>query len=212
MRFRYVLSLVMLPLSLSAGIIHVIGDSHGHELNGIESNVFHPIGAITMHRIGRDGLNILNFKTLNIQEKDTVVLCFGEIDVRCHIGKQRDVAKRDLEEIIDTLATNYFQTILLNRALYTNISIIVYTVTPPANGASTAEYPMYGELGDRVAIAKKLNQKIREIAASKGIKVLDVYDDYSDQNGVLKRELSDGDVHILPSCNQKIREKLLLLI
>lgn len=186
--------------------IHVIGDSHCRAFEGIENCVIHHIGPRTMHRIGRDRLSILDFRSLGIQENDFVILSFGEIDVRCFIGQQRDKENRDLNEIIDTLLNNYFSTIILNKLLYKNVSIVLYTIPPPSNQMFNPNYPFWGTVQDRVMISKLLNKKLLEKSSELNIDVLDVYDDYANHDGILIPHLSDGNVHII--FNQPIRKKL----
>lgn len=97
--------------------IHVIGDSHSSEFSGIKDCFIHHIGPRTMYRVGRNGLKILNFKDYNVSENDLVILTFGEIDVRCHIGKQVDFHGRELDEVLSTLVSNYLNTVLENMAI-----------------------------------------------------------------------------------------------
>lgn len=188
--------------------VHVIGDSHSGEFANIEGCVIHYLGPRTMHRVGRDGLEVLDFKSLGIQENETVILAFGEIDARCHIGKQRDLHQRDLNEIIDTLLKNYFNTIFKNLSQYQHLNILTYTVTPPVIVAWNPEYESYGEPEDRVLISKLLNQRLIEMSSSFGFGTIDVYDDYANPDGTLIEEQSDGSLHIRTSCNQAIKEKL----
>jgi hypothetical protein len=188
--------LLSLTLYASHPKIHVIGDSHTEEFKGLQYCHLHHLGPITMHRVGRDGLTILNFRTLKVKEGDLVVLVFGEIDARCHIGKQRDLKGRPLDEIIDTLVRNYLLTIQYNQATYKKVSAIVYTITPPTEQIYSSDFPFYGSLLDRVEITQKLNSKLHELAPHFNIVVLDVYEDYADANGVLIPELSDGTVHL----------------
>lgn len=197
--------------NLLAADIHIIGDSHTFVFRKFENCIVHYTPGRTMHRVGRDGLGALNFRDWGIQENDFVVLINGEIDVRAHVGKQRDLKNRDLNEILDTLANNYFSTILLNKALYENIHIIVYTVVPPSPllpEYDHADHPAYGSIEERVAICKMLNSKLKASAETLGIGILDIYDDYADANGVLIHELSDGIVHINDDSSGPIREKL----
>ena len=188
--------------------IYVIGDSHSFEFEGIPNCIICYIGPRTMHRIGRDGLSILDFRTFNIQESDVVVLVFGEIDVRCHIGKQRDEAKRDIDEIIDALIKNYFRSIMTNISFYKNLSVFVYTVTPPRDYGDSLEFPIYGTITDRICILKRLNEKLKKTAQEFNIEVIDVFDDFADLEGKLFPALSDGTVHISSRCNQPIRKQI----
>lgn len=182
--------------------IHVIGDSHSWEFRGIPGCMEHYLGPVTMHRMGRDRLDAAHF---SVNPGDAVVLAFGEIDVRCHIGRQRDHNERSLDEIIYTLATNYLEQI---ASAFPNINLIVYSVTPPSDIVNNREYPIYGSLEDRVNITQLLNQALKLLAPRYGIDFLDVYDDYADEQGVLCVDLSDHNVHIHPAHNGAIRNKL----
>ncbi len=182
--------------------IHVFGDSHSLEFRGIPNCIQHYLGPVTMHRIGRDGFGTIQW---GINDDDVVVFAFGEIDVRCHIGKQKDLKGRDLEEIIHTLATNYIYQIIKN---FPNVIQVVYSVTPPIKSIESLEFPIYGPIEERVENTKLLNNALKSLCQTFGIEFLDVYDDYADKNGILYFELSDHNVHIRAECNGMIQKKL----
>lgn len=186
--------------------ILVVGDSHSREFKGIEECQIHWVGPVTMHRIGRDGLDGFDLSS-QLQEAEAVVLVFGEIDVRCHIGKQVDRAQRSCEEAIDTLARNYIRTILKNRERYQNLWI-VYSVTPPIDHPSTPEFPFYGSLQQRAEYAELLNAKLDELCWLENIPFLDTYNFYALEDDTLDPSMSDGNVHINHIYNQPIREAL----
>lgn len=165
-----------------------------------------------MHRVGRDGLLVLNFKKNGVRENDVVVFAFGEIDVRCHIGKQRDLFHRDLNEVIDTLVSNYLSTINENRRLFKNLICIVYSVTPPTDNASAPNFPIYGSIEDRVFITKCLNERLAQICRRKNVGFIDVFHDYSNLDGTLNLKISDGNVHINPYHNGAIFRELRKII
>lgn len=187
---------------------YVVGDSHSLEFKGIPNCQTHHFRTHTMHRIGRDGLSGLNLTQLGVREGQAVVFAFGEIDARCHIGKQRDKFNRSLDEIIDTLVSNYIHTIALNRNLYSDLTCIIYSVTPPAYHIYDPTMPQWGTIEDRIAITKQLNQRLAEACHEMGFYFLDVYQDYADSQGSLVVELSDGNVHINSEHNGPIRNKL----
>lgn len=187
-------------------VFHVFGDSHCSEFWNIPGCHSHHVGAVTMHRVGRDSLSILNFSENGVQEGQIVVLTFGEIDVRCHIGKQRDCFGRSLDEILETLTHNYFNTIILNLAQYQKLTCVIYSVTPPLDYYHPS-YPPHGTLEDRVIITKLFNQKLADLCVNYGFEFLDVYEEYAAADGTLRREVSDG-VHILYPHTQAIHEKL----
>jgi len=173
----------------------------------IEECIIHHVGPVTMHRIGRDGINIKNY---GIRESDFVVFTFGEIDVRCHIGIQRDKHNRDVEEIIDMLADNFLLSILENnQQLFIDIHYIICSIVPPTNASYNPEFPFYGTLEDRIILTKKINRYLKNKCELNDIGFLDIYDHYSLKNGELDPAISDGLVHILPNYNVEIKRCLL---
>ena len=167
-----------------------------------------------MHRIGRDGLSGFNIFHYGVTEEDIVVFIFGEIDVRVHIGKQKDHMARDLDEIIKTLANNYIHTIVDNKNLFNNVTFIIMSVIPPAPNhvSDSKEYPVYGGVQDRVLIAKKINAQLEALAFKNGFLFLDIYPLYADEQGIIRYELSDGGVHAAMKSNSLVKNALLKLI
>lgn len=222
---------LFIPIHVSSFTVHVLGDSHAffcfnNTQSGItadEMSTFHYVkdgkscslsfyihwlGSRTMHRVGRDGLSGLNIKRFGVKEGDVVVFLFGEVDVRCHIGKQRDQFKRSQAEVIQTLASNYLRTIYENKRQYKNITCIVASVTPPCDRGYNPSYPFYGPLQDRVRITQELNEALSLHGQRLGIHFLDIYSMYAQEDGSLGVALSDGIVHISPRHNGPIKEKL----
>lgn len=214
--------------------IHVFGDSHAsfcfreretivqkdfltffHENN----QILFPIKitflfGVTMHRVGRDSLAFLNIADHGVKNEDTVVYVFGEVDVRCHIGKQRDQTKKDIDEIIDTLASNYIKTICENRREFKHIFSVVASVIPPIEGAgrTSPTYPFYGTLADRIIITQKLNIRLKELCVANNLIFLDIYHLFCTNEGSLNPELADAAVHINHIHNQLIKNLLIDLI
>src|SRR5438034_656538 len=111
--------------------IYVIGDSHSQEFSGIPGCIIHWYGPRTMDHIGREGLQLCNFQKMGVKNNDVVVFCFGEIDVRCLIGKERDLLQLSQDEVIENLLEKYINAICEIRNQYDNLIMITYTVTPP---------------------------------------------------------------------------------
>lgn len=185
-------------------MLHVFGDSHSKIFEHYEHTRVHWLGPITMHRISRDGINFLDIKKYNVEDYDTVMYVFGEIDVRVHIGKQRDTQNVDLDIIINTLVRNYITTILVNAQNFKSLSSIIMCPVPPTNASFDEGYPYYGSVEDRISITKRLNQLLKEQAALYQIKVLDVYSQFANETGILEPSLSDGFVHIGMQAKEKL--------
>jgi hypothetical protein len=226
-------------------VIHVIGDSHSffcftdspmqmpplldEPFDYIYTNAgyrfrvpfhIHCFIARTLHRVGREGVNAINVKHMGIAERDTVIFCFGEVDVRHHIGRQRDFHGRNLYEILYTLTNNYIRFIEQNRSFYKQLNCMIFGVVPPLayskfmppNFTPDTAFPFYGTPEDRVFITRELNRIMKEEGAKKNIGFLDIGDLYATPQGVLNPIFFDGIVHIQPQFNRPIKERLLPIL
>jgi hypothetical protein len=130
-----------------------------------------------------------------------VVLSYGEIDCRCHIQRQINDGRIE-DEIINELVFKYFQTIKNN--IVTKCKIMIVGVIPPTkqtdfdkcNGPITHEFGFIGTDEDRVRYTSKVNLKLEEHAKKENYVYFNPYSNYTRQDGTLKHELSDGNVHL----------------
>lgn len=183
-------------------MIYIFGDSHAKfsfkNLQYPHCNCSEP--SITMHRIGRDKL-IPNFNSSIHTENDTLIFAFGEVDCRCHIQRQKD-AGRNEEDIIEELASKYFEAIISNIRIYKNV--IITGIIPPTeqndyenlNGPIRHEFPFVGSDEDRVRFTEKMNQKLMFYADKYNFFYFYPYEDYELPNGCLNYRYSDNCVHI----------------
>lgn len=193
--------------------VHAFGDSHSRAGFGrIPGVTVHHLGPVTMHKIGRDGLNALNVKEFGVEENDTCIFVFGEIDIRCHVGLQRDRMKRTIPEVLLDLVQRYAMTILSNKSLFKTLHCVIFTVVPPTDQIYNPQYPYYGTLTDRIQLTQALNRILKEYALANGIFVLDVYDSYALPDGSFNPSLSDGSVHIHPDRDTPVRKALSALL
>lgn len=180
-------------------VIHTIGDSHSEFGWNITPVTIHYVGPKLCFSIGRDGINITRF---GIQNGDTVIFCFGEIDCRCHIHKHI-TCDNSYESIISSIVDNYFEKIRVACTSFTSVRVAVYNVVPPVQRHNTVENPDYPYLGtdeERKQYVLTFNRKLREKCSEYGYTFFDVYDKYIDSNGYLNKSLSDNSVHIRNGC------------
>ena len=179
--------------------IHTIGDSHSYF--GWSNNIInHHIGAVLCYSFSQKKLDLCDIREYNIKDGDTIVFCFGEIDCRCHI-KKHITNDKTYEDIIDDIINNYFETIKLHIEI-SNIkfkNICVYNVVPPVMKKTTSEnllYPFLGSDEERKNYVLYFNKKLNEKCIEKKYIFFNIYDEYKDINGFLRKDLSDGNVHI----------------
>jgi len=178
-------------------VIHTFGDSHSFHGWGCIQNVqTHHLGPKLCFSIGRDGINIKD--GYNVNDGDTVIFCFGEIDCRCHIYKHISESNC-YKQIIDDIVNNYIRQIQNSVNTYHNLKIVIYNVVPPIQKHNTAENPEYPYLGtddERKAYVLYFNEKLKQKCIEHNFIFFDVYNNYIDSNGFLNKSLSDGHVHI----------------
>lgn len=211
---------------------HIFGDSHAeYSFAGMPDSANHARGSMTMHRVGRDGLDAVNFKTNGVNDGNIVFLIFGEVDCRCHIHRQVNLGRK-YEDILEELVENYFRTIRKNAVLYSELNIVIVSVVPPVTMVdyhnsnppldSEHPFPFIGSDARRVEITRDMNARLKTKAESFNYYFLDINGYYSRPDGTLKFELSDGRCHIkdnayviaraqelIDSCKQKKERQII---
>ena len=182
----------------SVYMIYIFGDSHAnYNFRDLPlPNINLHENSITMHRIGRDG--ILKFNPTYCRPDSIFIFAYGEIDCRCHVGKQLRLG-RVFEDICKELVDAYIHTI--NTAIFTFKKVIICSIVPPIssqywNEPSDFPFPMIGDDAERVKTTERINTLIKEACASHGYVFLDIYDYYAEEDKTLRYDLSDKIVHI----------------
>lgn len=197
-------------------MIHIYGDSHGifcfQNLELEHQNHAQP--SITMHRIGRDN-SIVNFHESHQSANSIFILTYGEVDCRCHIGRQRK-NNRELFDICNELVSKYMNTIKNNIKVYKHI--IVCAIVPPTSqpwyeaihGPITHEFPFIDSDSERIQYTELMNSLLKDACEAHGFIFFNPFDFYKTPEGVLRPELSDGNVHIRE--NKHFLDELINLI
>jgi len=184
-------------------MIHIYGDSHANRSFKnlkLPNNDFHS-NSITMFRIGRDNI-IIRFSKNMIKKGDILVMVYGEVDCRCHIQRQVDL-RRNEDDVINELVTNYFNTIK-NNTLDLDVKIIIVGIIPTTkqyelesiHGPITHAFPFVGSDENRVIYTNKVNKLLEEFANKNNYIFFNPYSYYTREDGTLKFELSDSVGHL----------------
>jgi hypothetical protein len=182
--------------------IHTIGDSHSYfgfnEI--IREELIHQLGPVLCYSFGKEKLDRCDIRKFNIKDGDTIIFCLGEIDCRCHIYKHV-TETTTYQDIINNIVDNYFEAIELNVSI-SQIklkNVCVYNVVPSVqkyNTGQNPEYPFLGSDEERKQYTLYFNKKIKEKCIEKEYIFFDIFNNYIDENGFLRKDLSDGHVHI----------------
>ena len=183
-----------------ANPICIYGDSHAImfiKLSKLNTNLF-DFGK-TMHSVGRD-CRIVNFYPGDLDENSTVCLVYGEVDVRCHIGKQV-LLGRDVGTICKTLVENYF--VAIRKLITAYKQIIIVAVPPPTDPKDHTHtdvhgtvLPFIGTNSERVQYTAIMNRCIERNCLEYGYTYFNPYSFYTREDGCLNYSLSDGCIHI----------------
>jgi len=152
-----------------------------------------------MYTFGRMGPDLLNIKHYGVRDGDTVIFCFGEIDCRNHVHKHI-TNRKTYKDIIDEVVIGYFEAIKGNIMQYGSIRTCVYNVVPPSRKFDCGPghpYPFLGSDNHRKQYHIYMNAKIRELCSLNKFFYFDIYNESSDEEGFLKKEYSDGSVHLI---------------
>ena len=187
---------------------HTFGDSHSsfgwRKIDGIKKN---HLGPVLCYSFGKEGLKRLNIKSpkYGVKDGDSVCFSFGEIDCRCHVHKY-DTKETPYNVIIDNMVENYLKAIKENVLQFKKLNVFVFNVVPPLKDNHLVviknknnkknPFPFLGDEKQRKTYVNYFNQKLKDGCLDYGYIFLDVYKDYSDEEGFLLEKHSDGHVHI----------------
>ena len=185
-------------------MIHTFGDSHAsNTISGwkdCNDIITHHLGAKLCYTFGREILNLCDIRKYDINDGDSLIFCFGEIDCRCHVHKHI-TATTPYRNVIDSIIESYISAININ--IYNSDinfkNICIYNVVPPIERYNTyenIEQPYLGSDQERKQYVLYFNQILREKCNENNWVFFDIYNKYIDNNGYLNKQLSDGNVHI----------------
>jgi hypothetical protein len=181
---------------------HVFGDSHSRFYSTTPRVVVHHIGPVTMHRVGRDGLDLFDFSGCSFNDGDALGFCFGEIDIRVHVALQRDLNERSPDQIIKDLVSAYLTTLRTAKKTFPSCMIVALAAVPPAGKdypSFDPTHPRNGTDKERGAWTAKLNALLRVGAVKSNILFLDQYKSFVDRQGMLDRRFTTDGVHVDPT-------------
>lgn len=106
-------------------------------------------------------------KEYRVSDNDWVFLCFGEIDIRHHIGRNSEMAGISFESGIELCLKRYEQTIVNLKQKIKNMGVFGAIPSTPWVGTST--HPSYGDVDFRNRMTLLFNSKLRSICENNGV-------------------------------------------
>lgn len=169
---------------------HTFGDSHCEEdFRKLESIKPHYIGSRLMNTFASQPNETLNLSMYDINDKDDICFCFGEIDCRRYPDKIN-------EETVD----KYMNGIINVCKKYPSINIYVYGMIPTANSSFIEKVQkkesFVGSDNGRREISRRINLYMKKQCIRHDFNFIDVYDKYSNKDGFLDEKYSSDAIHI----------------
>ncbi|MCX5807284.1 MAG: hypothetical protein NT010_14680 [Proteobacteria bacterium] len=174
-------------------MIHCIGDSHVMIFTGIDE-VKENNDSLTFfrtHWIGpRTAFNIIDKTDIisrivegNLQEGDSILFCFGEIDCRAHLLKQAEMQNKPLTDIVHNCVSRYVK--IFEFAKRYGHRIIALSVPPSGFGDwDYGEFPTYGSCHQRLEATKLFNRSLEEYCENNDVYFVSIFEKLLDNNGM----------------------------
>lgn len=178
------------------------------------------LNAVTMHRIGRDGL-LQTLQSICLSNNivlpkpgDFVLIVCGEVDCRCHIQKQ--IAQGlDEDVVLQDLSNRYLNALLGFRNEF-QVDIGVRGVVPPLKDGDhqhhDVEYPIRGSDQDRLRWQQKLNALLENGCKTYGLLFVPSPVWTAGEDMFMKRDYSDGIIHISDRYSTEATSEFLALL
>ena len=158
-------------------MIYILGDSHSCVFTIIDDiNYMHDL-----HKLYTKGnfssfrtepytcynllnkINLINnnLKQLPIKDNDYLFFCYGEVDIRCHIGFHI-TDKKTLEMIIKEIIERYIKFLLYYKSKYKNIGVYAPIASGTNNCIQGNGRPSYKTYIERNKITKVFNNMLED--------------------------------------------------
>ena len=185
-------------------MIHCIGDSHSAVFSGEEtmqpvwpesaSNLLpyfksYRIGAATAYQLHRKKEIIESILDLNLTSSDSIMFCFGEVDIRAHLIKQSHLQSIPIENIVKECVDRYIDAILYYQKY--NVSILVWAPIASWNKYRSYTGPSFGTNIERNKVTEKFNTYLKQKCDVHGFKFISIFEEMLYKDYTTKQELLD---------------------
>ena len=182
-------------------LVHVIGDSHSLTFRVSRYFMVHHLGPATAFNLSKKNsstnagpklIKILD----HVGKHDIVMLCFGEIDSRIHIYAQYKKRKEQtqIQALIDDTIASYGETLLRVRKKHEDICVL--GIPPAAKQENIFNVEFYASEEIRSAISREFNHKLTSFCLKNDMVYIDVYSEFADADGFIKKGYTDDGTHL----------------
>jgi hypothetical protein len=194
-------------------IIHCVGDSHASFFSGYDKiQLEYPetttvkysffrsyrLGAVLAYNVNRTGtkeagkekfLQLLEAVPKNAK----LLLCYGEIDCRCHLVKQALKQNLSFQSVVESCVNEYF--IFVDKLLEKGYKVSLWNVIPSSNSDNN-EFPTVGSIRQRNECTKIFNSLLDEGCKERGIAFISIQFYLMDKNFNTKSVYLFDQIHL----------------
>lgn len=202
--------------------IYVIGDSHNYFFTGEEYidlipfkqdikkrpsliSCFEPfhLGSTLAYNAMNPNSGEKGFQKTNwliekklIPQNSIILLCFGEIDIRCHVIKQAKLHNKPIEKIVDNILSRYLGYIKCLQEK--GFKIITWGPIPSQKEEWILNqfYPRVGTEIERNIATKLFNEKLNKLAIENNFINCSIYDKLVDSDNLTLAEYIADECHL----------------
>lgn len=187
-------------------MIHCVGDSHASIFSGnAEMQPQWPdrsddklpyfrsyrIGPATAYQL-ESKIPIIDQIVMNLVDidKDSIMFCFGEVDIRAHLIKQMQINNLSIQSEVKECVDRYMT--VLRYYSYLGYNIIAWG--PIASWHPSKEYiagPSFGTCFERNSVTAEFNKYLRECCEEESMQFVTIFDKMVDENKITKPEFLD---------------------
>ena len=221
-----ILGVGLLCLKPASKRVYVIGDSHTLVFQRRIGVMSRHLGPITLNRFGREGEAKDLYRTAfswprrlrwipfpSPKGSSTIVLSFGEIDIRAHVDRISRDQNVEHSEVIHGLADSAVRGISEIRKM-TNARIVFLGPPPPVKHFLDEKFPTGGSFDERVKWMNELkialSRRVLEIDDG-AVFFCDLAHRFETAYGDLKPECSDGTIHYKREVGRELLVQILSL-
>lgn len=207
-------------------VIHAVGDSHasvfggeerlqacwpepaGANLAGVKAWHLGPYLAYSVGDAQHEVRERLRAVAKAFGKRDRVLLCFGEIDCRCHVVKQARRSGKSTLEIATALAERYARAAAeISEELGLKVGVWAAVPTAPRR-ISLGTYRTFGSVRERACATQVLNETLARECEGRGVDFVSAYSKLVKPDGTRREKYFMDDVHLSQVALPLVRDAL----
>ncbi len=210
-------------------MIHCIGDSHSSVFSGREeiqpewpnrSDDIIPyfktyrIGPATAYQLENKITIIDQIVKDNVNiNTDSILFCFGEVDIRAHLIKQKNISTKNIDDLVSECVERYLKVLMFYKN--NKFDVMVWGVIASWGNLKIYTGPSFGTNIERNEVTKKFNSLLEKKCIENDLKFISIFDKMLNTDLTTKIEyLDDWDgchIHLnqksMPLILESFREK-----